>query len=171
VSNAAFSPDGKTVITASYDGTARLWDATSGQPRSAPMRHSSFVIAVAFSRDGRLAVTGSDDGTARIWDAVHGRPIGPALYHPGKVKRVAFSPDGTTILTGCDDATARLWTLARPTREIDSLSPWLETLTGLELNDQRGIIVLDADAWTKHRQSLDTRTGLPNESSDRSGSN
>jgi len=49
---AAFSPDGKSVVTASYDRTARLWDSATGKPLAAPLQHQDVVWAAAFSPDG-----------------------------------------------------------------------------------------------------------------------
>ena len=108
----AFSPDGKTVLTGSRDKTARLWDATTGRPKGAPMTHQGAVRGVAFSPDGKTVLTGSADSTARLWDAATGRPIGAPMTHQGAVGEVAFSPDGKTVLTGSADSTARLWDAA-----------------------------------------------------------
>ncbi len=52
----AFSPDGRTILTASVDKTARLWDAATGQPVGLPMAHPRRV-SVAFSPDGRRVLT------------------------------------------------------------------------------------------------------------------
>jgi WD40 repeat protein len=109
VNAVAFSPDGKTLLTGSRDGTARLWLAANGQPIGQGLRHQGWVGAVAFSPDGRAVVTGSKDGTARLWRAATGRQIGPALRHWGEVLAVAFGPDGRAVLTGSADGTARLW--------------------------------------------------------------
>ncbi|OWK40868.1 WD40 repeat domain-containing serine/threonine protein kinase [Fimbriiglobus ruber] len=97
---AAFSPDGTLVATAGEDGTARFWDAATGQPRGPVIRASGPILALAFSPDGKLLLTGADDGTARIWDAATGQPRGPVWQHRGKVKAVAFSPDGRFVATG-----------------------------------------------------------------------
>ena len=88
----AFSPDGKTALTGSFDNTARLWDARTGKPIGKAMRHDGTVRAVAFSPDGKAALTGSFDDTARLWDARTGKPIGKAMRHNGTVEAVAFSP-------------------------------------------------------------------------------
>jgi len=105
----AFSPDGGTVLTGSSDNTARLWDARTGKPLTAPLQHQSAVNAVAFSPDGGTVLTGTSDNTARLWDARTGKPLTAPLQHQGFVVAVAFSPDGGTVLTGSWDNTARLW--------------------------------------------------------------
>jgi WD40 repeat protein len=66
--SAQFSPDGRWIVTASDDGTARLWDAATGQPVGEPMKHEDAVESAQFSPDGRKIVTASADNTARLWD-------------------------------------------------------------------------------------------------------
>ena len=108
----AFSPDGRTAVTASPDGTARLWDALTGEPRGAPLRHEGGVMQAAFSPDSRLVITASLDRTARLWEVDGGRPMGAPLRHRGPVRSVAFSPDGRTVLTGSNDGAAQIWEVA-----------------------------------------------------------
>ena len=85
VTSAAFSPDGKRIVTASEDKTARIWDAATGKPIGEPLKgHEDAVMSAAFSPDGKRIVTASDDKTARIWDAATGKPIGePLKGHDG----------------------------------------------------------------------------------------
>jgi WD40 repeat protein len=106
---AAFSPDGRTALTASRDKTARLWDTATGKPLHC-FDHDSAVAAV-FSPDGNVVLTGSWDRTARLWDAAAGKLL-HRLDHTAPVLRVAFSPDGRTALTVSGDKTARLWEAA-----------------------------------------------------------
>ena len=71
VNSAAFSPDGTQVVTASLDGTARVWDV--GTAAVTVLRgHEREVNSAAFSPDGTRLVTASWDGTARVWDAATG---------------------------------------------------------------------------------------------------
>lgn len=100
---AAFSPDGKQVVTASDDFTARIWDAYSGKPVSEPMRHEGQVLSAVFSADGTKVITASSDKTARLWEAPTGKPLGKPMKHRHTVHSAAFSPDGSGIVTTSDD--------------------------------------------------------------------
>jgi hypothetical protein len=88
----AFSPDGRTAVTASPDGTARLWEAFTGEPRGAPLRHEGGVMQAAFSPDSRHVITASLDGTARLWELDGGRPWGAPLRHRGPVRSWPSAP-------------------------------------------------------------------------------
>jgi hypothetical protein len=100
------------VVTASDDGTARVWDAATGNPLGLPLKHEQPVRTAAFSPDGERVVTASDDGTARVWDAATGNPLGLPLKHEQPVRTAAFSPDGARVVTASDDGTARVWDAA-----------------------------------------------------------
>jgi WD domain, G-beta repeat len=68
VYTAAFSGDGKRVVTASGDSTARIWDAESGKEIAVLKGHAGSVNTAAFSGDGKRVVTASGDSTPHIWD-------------------------------------------------------------------------------------------------------
>src|SRR5207245_2222852 len=74
---AAFSPDGKTILTGDSGFIARLWDGAGDERIVQPMRHTNMVPAAAFSCDGKTILTGSTDTTARLWEAATGKQIGP----------------------------------------------------------------------------------------------
>ena len=78
VRSAVFSPDGKRIVTASKDGTARLWDGETGKPIGEPLKGHSYVYSAEFSPDGKRVVTRSSDEAA-LWDAGSGKPIGEPL--------------------------------------------------------------------------------------------
>jgi WD40 repeat protein/serine/threonine protein kinase len=108
VVNFSYSPDGKRLVTASEDKTARVWDAVSGQPATPPLKHDDHVVQASFSRDGKRVVTASKDKTARVWSVATGEPIGATLKHDEPPLRAAFSPDGKHVVT-TSGASAWLW--------------------------------------------------------------
>jgi WD40 repeat protein/tetratricopeptide (TPR) repeat protein len=90
-------------------GEARVWDLSTGQPVSQPLRHRRPLSQAVFSPDGQRVVTASDDGTAQVWGTTSGQALGPPLEHHAPVQAVAFSPDGSLVATAGADGVALLW--------------------------------------------------------------
>ena len=105
-----FSPDGARILTASWDETAKLWDAASGK-LIASFDHQEGLYGAEFSPDGARILTASGDKTAKLWDAASGKLI-VSFSHQDEVNDAKFSPDGTRILTASRDKTAKLWDAA-----------------------------------------------------------
>jgi hypothetical protein len=95
----AFSPDGKRLATASFDNTAKIWDAGNRLELLALRGHSGGVDGVAFSPNGKSLATAGRDGTAKVWDAGSGRELLTLRGHSGELHGVAFSPDGKRLAT------------------------------------------------------------------------
>jgi WD40 repeat protein/tRNA A-37 threonylcarbamoyl transferase component Bud32 len=115
VVSVAFSPDGRRIVTGSFDRTAKVWDASSGKELFTLRGHSAQVRWVAFSLDGRRIVTGSLDQTAKVWDAASGKELLTLKGHLAAITSVAFSPNGQRIVTGSYDRTAKVWDAATGT--------------------------------------------------------
>ena len=72
VTDCAFSPDGRLIVTSSADQTLRVWDSGSGKERLSLVGHTEKVNACAFSPDSHWIVSASDDKMLRVWDATSG---------------------------------------------------------------------------------------------------
>ena len=94
----SFSLDGRRVVSASWDKTARVWDATTGR-ELLRLQHNDKVFRAGFSPDGRRVITGAHDAIARIWDASTGREILELLGYKDAVNVATYSPDGREVLT------------------------------------------------------------------------
>jgi hypothetical protein len=106
---ARFSPDGSRIVTASYDKTARIWDALTGKCIATLTGHNGLVLSGHFSTDGLRIITAADDKTARIWDALTGSLIATLTGHTDTVRSAYFSPDGLLVVTASDDKTVKIW--------------------------------------------------------------
>lgn len=109
VSGAAFSPDGKYIVTASHDFTAKVWSVAGGQLLLDLDGHLSDVNSAVFSPDGKKILTASNDRTARVWNALTGELIFTLAGHRTPVLNAVYSPDGKSIVTISEEATAKIW--------------------------------------------------------------
>lgn len=161
----SFSPDGKHVLTASNDGTARVFDWKNPERRPFPVilrGHDGSVYSAAFSPDGEYVVTAGADRTARLWKpgirpsvverkAYSSLPpwLGVLRGHRSDVVAADFSPDGRYVLTSSTDGTARAWRAevervetTLPPRDERAPTPVLPTMTGAAFSRDGRFVVM-----------------------------
>ena len=73
VNSVVFSPDGKTLVSASADHRVRLWEADTGQLETTLEGHTGRVYSVAFAPDGKTLASSSAEGTVRLWEGGTGQ--------------------------------------------------------------------------------------------------
>jgi WD40 repeat protein len=107
VRSAAFSRDGKQVLTGSQYETATLWEVASGKERLTFKGDNPVLL----SPDSKLVFTSGHlrDNPPRLWDALSGKEIHKLNYGSGAIWSVEFTPDSKKLLVACQDLTVRLW--------------------------------------------------------------
>jgi WD40 repeat protein len=130
VSAARFSRSGNRLVTASEDGSVRVWSAMNGQPVTRTFLHSGHHPAVDIAPAGDRVLAGGEDGKARVWDASTGRLVGPPAQHGAAIEKVWFLPGERQIFVAGKDMvagkdSARAWSVGtgQPAGKEISYSP------------------------------------------------
>lgn len=110
VLSVAFSPDGQTLASGSFDHTVKFW-AMDGDPYPTTLEgHAAPVASVAYTPNGQLLASGSWDGTVRLWNTFY-TTVRPTVLegHTLRITSLAVAPDGRTVASGSSDGTIRVW--------------------------------------------------------------
>ncbi|MBV7337785.1 WD40 repeat domain-containing protein [Chloroflexi bacterium TSY] len=147
VRQAMWSQDESKILTSSWDDTARIWDAASGQQLLILQGHTSWVNQAMWSQDESKILTSSDDDTARIWDAKSGEEL-VVLSHTSSVRQAMWSQDESKILTSSDDDTARIWD-AKSGEELVVLSHTSSVRQATWSQDESKILTSSSDGMAR----------------------
>jgi len=109
VSSVAFSPDCRSLATASCDDTVKLWDVATGKEQKTLAGHTDWVLSVAFLPDGKMLASSSRDKTVRLWNVETTECIATIEGHTELIRTVAFSPDGKLLASASADRSVKLW--------------------------------------------------------------
>ncbi|KAG0288595.1 hypothetical protein BGZ96_007692 [Linnemannia gamsii] len=141
VESVSFTSDGKRLASGSRDGTARIWDVSSGQSThelTGPTAHKNAVTALAFSPNNLRLATGSWDKSVKIWDVQSGKCLVTVEELVGEVNSIAWKPllpedNGSMyFVTGCADKSVRMWKLIEPANGPHSVQlHWRSAFDGL----------------------------------------
>jgi eukaryotic-like serine/threonine-protein kinase len=120
VKRIAFRPDGEVLLTASLDGTARLWNSKNGKAHGETMRHRVHansqlsVETAAFSPNGKWMATGDSAGWLRLWDADTGTLVRTFGKVNGSVLAICFCPNSESLFAGYSgpDFGVRMWSVS-----------------------------------------------------------
>jgi WD40 repeat protein len=112
----AFSPDGSSLASASWDHTAKLWDL-SGKEKTVTYEHDDKVEAVAFHPSGQQLATLGQDKRLRAWGTNWLAPGGPMVLGghdgDGAASQLVFSSDGSFLVSGGYEPLPRLWRVSQ----------------------------------------------------------
>jgi len=120
----AWTADGSTLISGSFDCSIRTWNTTTWQQIHVLTGHTDPVYRIALiSSNGPILASASWDRTARLWNLESGLPIGLPLRHLQDLLCVSFSTDGKLLATGCWDNNAYSWDISGILKEAGLLNP------------------------------------------------
>jgi WD40 repeat protein len=108
----AFSSNGHTVVSGSYDKTLRLWDTKGGKAfmtLNAQSAKVPGVNAIATTQDGNAFASGGTDKTIQLWNFRNGRSLGKLSGHTEQVFGLAFNPSGKVLASASADKTIKVW--------------------------------------------------------------
>ncbi|PSB02996.1 WD40 repeat domain-containing protein [Merismopedia glauca] len=100
------------LVSASYDGTVKVWDLATGSCLRTLQGHLSWIWDVAFHPDGQIFASASFDHTILLWNHQQDESLQVLTDHTHWVWSVAFSPDGHNLATGSGDHTIKIWEVA-----------------------------------------------------------
>jgi len=153
-----FSPDGTRILTASSDGTARVWDATTGALRFTCKGHTAFVLSAKYSSDGRRIVTTSADHSVRVWNATTGAAELVLSGHKATALTAGFSPDSKQIVSGGGDNLVKIWDLEKEGGEARLALKGHTGMVNSATFSSDGKRIVSA-SWDKTAKVWDSRTG------------
>jgi len=146
ITGARYTPDGRRVVSASTDGTVRVWDALS-EVEIAKTELEIPVNSIAVSPDGQRILIGANDETVRLWDSSRNEVVRQFQGHSFLVLCVGFSADGKRAVSSSADRTVRVWDV-QSGDEIAVLSGHNGRVNSAVLNEDGQFVLSGSDDGT-----------------------
>ncbi|QRN92995.1 SIR2 family protein [Archangium violaceum] len=120
VNGCVVTPDGRYVVSASADGTLKVWEVETGREVATLKGHEGEVTGCAVTPDGRSVVSTSGDRTLKVWQMETGQEVATLKGHEGEVTCCAVTPDGRRVVSSSEDKTLKVWEV-KTGREVATL--------------------------------------------------
>jgi WD40 repeat protein len=145
----AYSPDGVFVLSGGWDGSLRLWEASSGTPLNALPVSTKPVSACAITPDGKQWLSGTLEGMLAFWDPMTQRRLTQVLAHTRPVSSVRYSPDGKLLATTSWDKNVVVWSNPGKEGEGRTFSGHVDLVAGCAFGPDGRVLL----SWS-HDQTL-----------------
>jgi len=167
ISSVAITPDGRYVVSASYDSTLKVWDIKNGEELRTLRGHTGPVRAVVVTPNGRCTISASDDMTLKVWNVESGEELRTLRGHTGPVRAVVVTLDGRCTISASDDRTLKVWdiesgkellTLEGHTDKVNAVTVTPDSRYAISASDDRTLGIWDI----KNGEKLRTLEGHAN---------
>ena len=129
VRDLTLSPDGRTLVSASFDYSAVVWQAPDIIEKTVLYAHEAAVNTARFSPNGEILATAGDDGRIYIWrkEVLENEDPEPIILsgHKGKVVNLSFSSDGNTLASASWDGSIGIWPLGEGIEKAEAQSRFI----------------------------------------------
>lgn len=147
--SAAFSSDGRILVTAGELGECRIWKIGEKIETGPTIQHPDAVVACGFADHPAILITGSADGGLRFWNPNSGHLVAPPIWHPKPITSLALSAETGVVATGCEDGVIRGWKLSLARQSIQAYRNRAALLLGKELDETDTLVPLTPENLRK----------------------
>ena len=158
---AKFSPGNNFIVSASYDGTAKIWDADSLAPITTIRYHERHLNGVEFDPSGTLMALPSGDSTVGVFSLSDGKLVKSLQGPADEAVAVAFSQDGRTVISACRNGTVQMWNIATM-QEVYSAQTGLKSISTMTcLASNGGLIIGGTEQQTDRHVVIVWEVAVP----------